>query len=759
MLEYLKKNNFQNKKRPSTQRYKRLNSDGSQNHHLFINDFIKRSNNNNENINIQESIPEQKKQNYINVKYNPYSEKKNNNINQNIKKYQRDLSAVANPIMSKLFNKNPGNRIRTGENYNNISADVPRNTLYENQSNPRYKKVNYVEAYKKNFNNDNNYEQNFNMKYHGNRNYDNQIGNKIGERIDVSSDQIRNNPNNNYPYNRKKNNFNQTNLNYNVNKSNIENVNNSTRYNFHKNRSNIHDNNNVINNKNNINNKYNDIRSSINNNYNNKINNSNLNDNTRQNFNNNNYHYNKGNMNNNNISSNKPHNNNNMNYNNNNKQNINLNYNNNIIYNNNKNDFNNIKNNINQYNNNKKNINYNNQYNINKNANHNNPNNQKPYNQNKNYQNNIYNNNNNQNNIYNNNNKNNIYNKNNKNSIYSNNNQNNIYNNNQNNIYNNNNQNNIYNNNNQNNMYNNNNPNNKNYNNHINNNPNNNKSPTNINNQNQNNINNNHSNNFSPVKLFSNVSYFEDPNKSNREKMEDFHTIIPQLTSNPPTSYFAIFDGHSGDQPARYCKENLHKILLKNLNLTKFNYDKSLHNSFQEIDNEISKKNFPNESGTTATVILIYQKYNNTLKKNEKYITCANVGDSKCYLVKQNSLIKISKDHNCNDKNEVDRIKKNGGMVFSGRVFGSLMLTRSIGDREMKNYGVCSIPSINTFKINYDEVFIIIASDGVWDVVNEESLLNVCKENLNCEELSKKIIQLSLEYDSTDNVSCVVVKL
>jgi len=758
MLEYLKKNN-QNKKRPSTQRYKRLNSDGSQNHHLFINDFIKRSNNNNENNNIKESIPDQMKQNYINVKYNPYSEKKNNNINQSNKKNQRDLSAVANPIMSKLFNKNPNNRIRTGENNNNISADVPRNKIHVNKSNPRYKKINYVEAYKKNFYHDNNYEQNYNMKYHGNRNYNNQFGNKIGERIDVSSDQIRNNPNYNHPYNRKKNNFNQTNLNYNVNKSNIEHVNNSTRYNFHKNRSNIQDNNNIdirksVNNNNN-NNNYNDIRSSMNNNYNNMINNSNFNNNNRQNFqNNNNYNYNKGNMNNNNVGNNKPHNS-NMNFNNN-KQNMNLNYNNNIIYNNNKNEFNNIKNNINQYNNNKKN-NYNNQTNINKNIINNIPNNQKPYNQNKNYPN---------NNIYNNNSQNNIYYNNNQNNIYNNNNQNNIHNhNNQNNIYNNNNQKNIYNNNNHSNIYNSNNQNTKYYNNQINNNPNNNKIPNTIYNQNQNinqnniNNNNNPNNNNPPIKLFSNFSYFEDPNISNREKMEDFHTIIPQLTSNPPIAYFAIFDGHSGDQPARYCKENLHKILLKNLNLTKFNYHKSLSNSFQEIDNEISNKNFPNESGTTATVILIYQKYNNQLKKNEKFITCANVGDSKCYLIKQNSLIKISEDHNCNDKKEVDRIKKKGGMVFSGRVFGSLMLTRSIGDREMKNYGVSSIPSINTFKISFDEVFIIIASDGVWDVVNEESLFNVCKENLNCEDLSKKIIQLSLEYDSTDNVSCVVVKL
>ena len=41
MLGYLKKNNYPNRKRPSTQRYKRLNSDGSQNQVLFINDFIK----------------------------------------------------------------------------------------------------------------------------------------------------------------------------------------------------------------------------------------------------------------------------------------------------------------------------------------------------------------------------------------------------------------------------------------------------------------------------------------------------------------------------------------------------------------------------------------------------------------------------------------------------------------------------------------------------------------------------------------------
>ena len=47
-------------------------------------------------------------------------------------------------------------------------------------------------------------------------------------------------------------------------------------------------------------------------------------------------------------------------------------------------------------------------------------------------------------------------------------------------------------------------------------------------------------------------------------------------------------------------------------------------------------------------------------------------------------------------------------MVFNGRVFGTLMLTRSIGDREMKNYGVCSIPYVNISKISEDDLYFII---------------------------------------------------
>ena len=68
--------------------------------------------------------------------------------------------------------------------------------------------------------------------------------------------------------------------------------------------------------------------------------------------------------------------------------------------------------------------------------------------------------------------------------------------------------------------------------------------------------------------------------------MEDFHKIIPNLSKNPLISYFAIFDGHSGEEPAIYSQNHLHEILLNTLKLNDFNIEKSLLLSFQQLDDD-----------------------------------------------------------------------------------------------------------------------------------------------------------------------------
>ena len=260
---------------------------------------------------------------------------------------------------------------------------------------------------------------------------------------------------------------------------------------------------------------------------------------------------------------------------------------------------------------------------------------------------------------------------------------------------------------------------------------------------------------------FVSYAYTENANLEHRKDMEDFHYIKALLNSKINCSYFGLFDGHSGKEVGMYLMQNLHKILsheLKNnINLDNSeNIKNSVIHSFEKIDKEINSKNFTKESGSTGTVLLLYKDINSPSGKS---FLCANIGDSKAYLITKKEMKLITIDHNCNNQNEVQRIKDNGGIVFRGRVFGTLMLTRSFGDKEMKKYGVLSTPDAFIKNIDEEDIFIVIASDGVWDVVEENEIFQMSKEKISSSDFSKKIVNLAKERDTHDNISCIVIKL
>jgi protein phosphatase PTC1 len=261
--------------------------------------------------------------------------------------------------------------------------------------------------------------------------------------------------------------------------------------------------------------------------------------------------------------------------------------------------------------------------------------------------------------------------------------------------------------------------------------------------------------------FFISYSYCEDANLEHRKEMEDFHYIKALLNKKLNCSYFGLFDGHSGKEVGHYLMQNLHKIISqeikKNNNIENSDDMKEiLKNSFEAIDKEINRQNFKNETGSTGTVLLLYKDNDS---KTGKSLICANVGDSKAYLINKTEIKLITKDHKCSDADEVKRIRDTGGVVFRERVFGTLMLTRSFGDKEMKKYGVLSTPDIFCHNIEDDDLFIVIASDGVWDVVEEDEVFKFSQDKISSSEFSKKIIQLAKERDTHDNISCIVVKL
>ena len=268
------------------------------------------------------------------------------------------------------------------------------------------------------------------------------------------------------------------------------------------------------------------------------------------------------------------------------------------------------------------------------------------------------------------------------------------------------------------------------------------------------------------IKCFIDYSAADYPNVEHCKSMEDFYCINEHLENKFNSSFFGIFDGHGGKEISYYLSENLQNYLikeLKNISLStnfKKNNDyflQAIINSFEKIDKAIIENSyFEDNVGSTATIVFIYNDESSLTKRT---LICANVGDSKAYLINKNNIKLITKEHKCNDINEVARIRKNGGVVFQKRVFGTLILTRSIGDIQMKKYGVIPTPNLFSQPIYDNDLYVVLASDGLWDVVEYEDILKISKEKISCFEFAKKLIKLAKDRDTRDNVSCIVIKL
>ena len=244
---------------------------------------------------------------------------------------------------------------------------------------------------------------------------------------------------------------------------------------------------------------------------------------------------------------------------------------------------------------------------------------------------------------------------------------------------------------------------------------------------------------------FSSFSYQEDKNLKYRQSMEDIGVTIPNLTNDYKTSLFGIFDGHGGNDVVKYIKDRIPEIIKKNLN-DLYPIEQCFINSFNKIDEEL--KFYDSEyTGSTATIVLI----------QDNKIYCANVGDSRAYIIYDNYIKKITVDHKCSVPEEAERVIKAGGKITKNRVQGQLVLSRSLGDLYVKKYGVINLPDISTNTIDYNIKYVVIASDGIWDVVDEKTVLNMSKMKKNADDFCKDLVKLAIEKESKDNISCIVI--
>ena len=117
---------------------------------------------------------------------------------------------------------------------------------------------------------------------------------------------------------------------------------------------------------------------------------------------------------------------------------------------------------------------------------------------------------------------------------------------------------------------------------------------------------------------------------------------------------------------------------------------------------------------------------------------------------------------------EKKRIEKNGGFVQFNRLNGRLALSRAIGDNTFKNGNqktsvLTAIPDITRTKLTPQDSYIVIACDGLWDVMSNEDVINFINPLIDDHSVQDIVKQLGdhsiYNLGSTDNVSCILIKL
>ncbi len=248
--------------------------------------------------------------------------------------------------------------------------------------------------------------------------------------------------------------------------------------------------------------------------------------------------------------------------------------------------------------------------------------------------------------------------------------------------------------------------------------------------------------------------------------------------------FFAVFDGHGGSLVSDYLSKNFHTTLfqhqkIKNQPITALQEcwavsDEQCYQTCQVEEKKDQSKSFP-QDGSTGTVCYI--------TGDDVYVT--NCGDSAAYSVMADCMTHtlLTEDHGTLNPSEVARCEKAGGrlqfdtyfvraafpmccfptkIVGKPRVYpGGLLVTRAFGDFHAKvEYlgGLKGVVVHDHGKIKYMKLtsgsstqstpvdsqnggppvdpasrrlqFLLIASDGVWDGLSVEEVLQIVRDEI-----------------------------
>eukprot|EP00331_Platyophrya_macrostoma_P000435 CAMPEP_0176405332 /NCGR_PEP_ID=MMETSP0127-20121128/277_1 /TAXON_ID=938130 /ORGANISM="Platyophrya macrostoma, Strain WH" /LENGTH=297 /DNA_ID=CAMNT_0017784375 /DNA_START=57 /DNA_END=950 /DNA_ORIENTATION=- len=252
-----------------------------------------------------------------------------------------------------------------------------------------------------------------------------------------------------------------------------------------------------------------------------------------------------------------------------------------------------------------------------------------------------------------------------------------------------------------------------------------------------------------------------------RKNMEDAHVAQLNLEGDRQQALLGVFDGHNGYLVAKYCGAHISDTLVSTPAFHAKDYPTAFTEAFRQLDASIFESpELKHEGGCTAVTALVAQRR----------IICANIGDSRAVLCRGGMAVPLSSDHKPTIPSEVARIEAAGYSVQNNRVSGTLALSRAVGDFEFKDQAhlpwdqqaITACPDVTVTDIQDNDEFIVLACDGVWDVISNQDCCDFIRQALRdhqgdvglvCEQLLDRCIAPTAPGLGCDNMTVVIATL
>lgn len=250
--------------------------------------------------------------------------------------------------------------------------------------------------------------------------------------------------------------------------------------------------------------------------------------------------------------------------------------------------------------------------------------------------------------------------------------------------------------------------------------------------------------------------------------MEDSHCVIERLGGREDVSLVIVCDGHGSDWAAQYVIDKLPRYLAKSV---------TSGSSFSDVQ-EIFEEACEMVSQQINTLILGRQKPFSgavavAMLRQKDCVTVMSVGDCRAVLNHDGLGLQVSMEHKAVYRRELERVERKFSdkllyLVEGGPQQRTYPVIRTLTMGPSRSFGdgndsvLIPKPEFCRFVPSKEDQFLILASDGVWDVISNQELVNMIgdlkKPGIGDEDCLKRMLQEAVRRDSDDNITIVMVR-